>query len=121
MNPTPDVPAATPLGPGTPAVAPQPLEVLLSQAGHGDRVAFAHMYDATASRAFGVALRVARDRAHAEDVTQEAYLDIWRTGDAFDPDRGSALAWIMTVVHRKAVDRVRATQSRANRGAGLLP
>ncbi len=115
MNPIPDIPTATPLGPDTPAVAPQSLEVLLTQAGHGDRTAFADMYDATASRAFGVALRVARDRTDAEDVTQEAYLDIWRKGDAFDPNRGSALAWIMTVVHRKAVDRVRATQSRANR------
>ncbi len=94
-----------------------PLESLLTQAGDGDREAFAGVYDATASRAFGVALRVARDRAHAEDVTQEAYLDIWLKGAKFDPLRGSALAWILTVVHRRAIDRVRSSQSRSTREA----
>ncbi len=98
----------------TPMSAPA-LESLLTLAGTGDREAFAGVYDATASQAFGVALRVARDRAHAEDVTQEAYLDIWLKGAKFDPLRGSALGWILTVVHRRAIDRVRSTQSRSTR------
>ena len=81
----------------------------------GDRDAFAEVYDATASGAFGLALRVVRDRFYAEDVVQEAYLDIWRKGATFDPQRGTAMGWIFMVVHSKAVDRVRSTQSRSNR------
>ncbi len=111
-----DAPPSPQPSPSVPSAAPA-LESLLTQAGTGDRDAFSGVYDATASRAFGVALRVARDRAHAEDVTQEAYLDIWLTGAKFDPLRGSALAWILTVVHRRAIDRVRSTQSRSNREA----
>jgi RNA polymerase sigma-70 factor (ECF subfamily) len=81
----------------------------------GDRAAFAEVYDATASGAFGLALRVVRDRSHAEDVIQEAYLHIWRKGANFDPQRGTAMGWIFMVVHGKAVDRVRSAQSRSNR------
>ena len=63
--------------------------------------AFAEVYDATASGAFGLALRVVRDRSHAEDVVQEAYLHIWRKGATFDPQRGTAMGWIFMVVHGK--------------------
>ena len=66
-------------------------------------------------RVFGLALRVVRDPAQAEEVTQEAFLEIWRTSARFDPDRGSALAWLLTIVHRKAVDRVRSAEASTRR------
>jgi RNA polymerase sigma-70 factor (ECF subfamily) len=90
---------------------------LLRRSGRGDQAAFALLYDATGSRVFGLALRVVRDRAQAEEVTQEAFLDIWRTSGRYDPDRGSPLGWLLTITHRKAVDRVRAAESASRRDA----
>lgn len=90
---------------------------LLKRASRGDEGAFAEWYDATSSRAYGLAVRVLRDRAQAEEVTQEAYLDCWRHAARFDPARGSALSWLLTVVHRKAVDRVRSAEASTRRDA----
>ena len=96
--------------------APGPdLVDLLRRSGRGDEAAFAALYDATATRVFGLALRVVRDRAQAEEVTQEAFLEIWRTAGRYDPDRGSPLAWLLTITHRKAVDRVRASEAASRR------
>ncbi|KRF16484.1 RNA polymerase subunit sigma [Nocardioides sp. Soil797] len=84
----------------------------------GNESAFADLYDATAARLHGLVLRVVRDPAQAEEVTQESYLEIWRTASRFDPSRGSALSWMMTIAHRRSVDRVRsaeATNRRDNR------
>ena len=80
---------------------------LLRRSGRGDEAAFAALYDATSSRVFGLAVRVVRDPAQAEEVTQDAFLEIWRTASRFDADRGSPLSWLLTITHRKAVDRVR--------------
>jgi RNA polymerase sigma-70 factor, ECF subfamily len=91
------------------------LAELLRRASRGDEAAFAALYDATSRRAFGLALRVARDPAQAEEVTQEAFLDIWRMSARFDPDRGSAVSWMLTIVHRKAVDRVRSAEASTRR------
>jgi RNA polymerase sigma-70 factor, ECF subfamily len=91
------------------------LAELLERSGRGDETAFAEWYDATSARAFGLAVRVLRDRAQAEEVTQESYLDCWRHAARFDPTRGSALSWLLTIVHRKAVDRVRAAESAGRR------
>jgi RNA polymerase sigma-70 factor (ECF subfamily) len=88
---------------------------LLKRASHGDETAFAEWYDATSSRAFGLAVRVLRDRAQAEEVTQEAYLECWRHSTRFDPEKGSALSWLLTIVHRKAVDRVRSAEASGRR------
>src|SRR3954467_15328650 len=82
------------------------LSTLLKACGCGDEESFSRLYDAAASRVFGLVLRVVRDRAQAEEVTQEAFLEIWRSSTRFDPDRGSALSWMLTIGHRKAVDRV---------------
>jgi RNA polymerase sigma-70 factor (ECF subfamily) len=90
---------------------------LLKRASRGDEGAFAEFYDATSGRAFGLAVRVLRDRAQAEEVTQEAFLEVWRTASRFDPDRGSAVSWILTIVHRKAVDRVGAAEAATRRDA----
>ena len=84
---------------------------LLHRAGLGDEAAFAEFYDATSARAYGLALRVVRNPAHAEEVTQEAYLDAWRSSTRYDAGRGSAVGWLLTIVHRKAVDRVRSVEA----------
>lgn len=102
---------------GAPAGAGVDLGALLQRSARGDRAAFAELYDATAARAHGLALRVVRDPAQAEEVTQEAYLDVWRTASRYDPDRGSALSWLLTIVHRKAVDRVRSAEASGRREA----
>ncbi len=91
------------------------LAELLKRASRGDEAAFAEWYDATSARAFGLAVRVLRDRAQAEEVTQESYLDCWRHAARFDPRRGSALSWLLTIVHRKAVDRVRSAEAAGRR------
>ena len=91
------------------------LAELLKRASRGDEGAFAEWYDATSARAFGLAVRVLRDRAQAEEVTQEAYLECWRHAARFDPAKGSAISWLLTIVHRKAVDRVRSAEAASRR------
>jgi RNA polymerase sigma-70 factor (ECF subfamily) len=86
-----------------------------SRSSRGDESAFAELYDLTGSKVFGLARRVVRDPAQAEEVAQEAYLEIWRQSARFDPLRGSALAWMLTIVHRRAVDRVRSAESAQQR------
>lgn len=88
---------------------------LLRQAARGDQRAFATFYDATCARAYGLAVRVVRNPAQAEEVVQEAYLEVWRTANRFDPDRGSAISWLLTVAHRRAVDRVRSAEAASRR------
>jgi RNA polymerase sigma-70 factor (ECF subfamily) len=94
---------------------PADLAALLSATAAGDQQAFASVYDATAPRVFGLVLRVVRDRAQAEEVTQEVFLQVWRSAGSFDAARGSALAWILTLAHRRAVDRVRSAVARTAR------
>ena len=96
---------------GTGAPVSTELADLLKACSLGDEAAFARLYDATAARLFGLVLRTVRDRAQAEEVTQDAYLDVWRNSARFDPDRGSAISWLMTIGHRKAVDRVRSAEA----------
>lgn len=91
------------------------LAALLKRAGRGDKDAFAELYDATSARVYGLAVRVVRDPAQAEEVAQESYLELWRGSARFDPARGSAIAWILTIVHRKAVDRVRSAEASSRR------
>lgn len=81
----------------------------------GDEAAFAELYDALSRRLHGLVLRVVRDPAQSEEVTQEAFLEIWRTASRFDESRGSALGWMMTIAHRKAVDRVRSAEASSRR------
>jgi RNA polymerase sigma-70 factor, ECF subfamily len=88
---------------------------LLKACGRGDHAAFSGLYDATASRVVGLAVRVVRDRAQAEEVAQEAFLEIWKTSGRFDPAKGSPLGWLLTIVHRKAVDRVRSAEASTRR------
>ena len=117
MNRTSSDPSGSPIGEpeGSGAVASPDLAELLKLSGRGDEAAFAQLYDATAARAFGLAVRVVRDPAQAEEVTQEAFLEIWRTASRFDKERGSAVSWILTLVHRKSVDRVRSAEASTRR------
>lgn len=91
------------------------LAALLRRCGRGDEAAFAELYDATSARVYGLALRVVRDPAQAEEVTQEAFLEIWRTAGRFDPTKGSAPGWLLTLTHRRAVDRVRSAEAGSRR------
>jgi RNA polymerase sigma-70 factor, ECF subfamily len=91
------------------------LASLVERCALGDQRAFAELYDTTAARAYGLAVRVLRDPEMAEDATQEAYLQVWRLARHYDRHRGSGAAWLFTLVHRRAVDRVRSTQLSARR------
>lgn len=94
-----------------PAEAPEPLAMLMRRVGLGDQVAFSELYDAVAGRVHGTVLGVVRDPAQAEEVTQEVFVEVWRIAPRFDGNRGSVAAWITTIAHRRAVDRVRSEQS----------
>ena len=100
-----------------PARTAADLAGLLRQSARGDEAAFAQLYDATSARVYGLAVRVVRDPAQAQEVTQEAYLEVWRTAARFDSEKGSAISWLMTIVHRKAVDRVRSAEAASRRDA----
>ncbi|RYZ28682.1 MAG: sigma-70 family RNA polymerase sigma factor [Propionibacteriaceae bacterium] len=82
------------------------VELVLASA-RGDETSFARLYDATSGRIYGIVWRVLRSPDHAAEVTQEVYTEVWRQATRFDPAKGSALAWIATMAHRRAVDRVR--------------
>ncbi|WP_254552238.1 sigma-70 family RNA polymerase sigma factor [Kitasatospora sp. MMS16-BH015] len=88
---------------------------LLQRAGRGDEAAFEALYHAVAGPVYGVALRTLRSQVHAEEVAQEVLLELWRTAAAYRPERGSVLTWALTIAHRRAVDRVRATQASVER------
>ncbi|HSO65379.1 MAG TPA: ECF RNA polymerase sigma factor SigK [Ornithinibacter sp.] len=91
------------------------LAELLRRSARGDEAAFADLYDVTSRRLFGLVLRIVRDHAMSEEVTQEVYLDVWRQSSRFDPERGSAMSWLMTIAHRTAVDKVRASEASRRR------
>jgi RNA polymerase sigma-70 factor (ECF subfamily) len=95
--------------------APPDLATLLKAVALGDEAAFTRLYDQVAPRVFGLAKRVLRDSAQAEEVAQEALVEVWRTAPRFDAEKGSAAAWIFMIAHRRAVDRVRAEQASAER------
>ena len=85
----------------------------LSARGHED--AFAQLYDRTSSRVYGVVWRVLRSTDHAAEVTQEVYTEVWRQASRFDVRKGSVFAWMTTMAHRRAVDRVRSVTSEVAR------
>jgi RNA polymerase sigma factor (sigma-70 family) len=82
-------------------------EALLSLVASSDEDALAELYDRFGGVAYGLALRILRDEALAQDAVQEAFLSVWRTADRFLAERAAARTWILTLVHRRAVDLVR--------------
>lgn len=98
-----------------PNVAPDGLGDLIVRSAEGDESAFTRLYDAASPRLFGLVLRILRDRAQSQEVCQEVFLEIWRTAARFDPDRGSPLTWMMTIAHRKSVDRIRSAEASSRR------
>ncbi len=88
---------------------------LLDRSARGQEEAFAELYDATSSRIYGVVLKVLRSPDLAAEVTQEVYVEIWRLASRFSSERGSVMSWMVTIAHRRAVDRVRATVSETRR------
>lgn len=91
------------------------LDALLRRVARRDVDAFAELYDHTRSRVFGLVTRVVRDPGYSEETTQEIYLQVWRSADGYDPAAGSPMAWLMTLAHRRAVDRVRTEQAATQR------
>lgn len=88
---------------------------LLTRVARGDEHAFSELYDLVAPRVHATVVRVVRDPAMSEEVTQEVMVELWRLAPRYDRSRGSVGAWATTVAHRRAVDRVRATQSARDR------
>ena len=83
---------------------------LLAACSNGDQHALGALYDRYGKRAYGLALRILRDPALAEDAVQDAFLTVWREAATFDRARGKASTWILMLVHRRAVDLVRRQQ-----------
>jgi RNA polymerase sigma factor (sigma-70 family) len=87
-------------------------EALVALAARSEQSALAELYDRFGRPAYGLALRILRDESLAEDAVQEAFLTLWRTSARFVPERGKASTWILTLVHRRAVDLVRREERR---------
>ncbi len=88
---------------------------LMARVARGDSAAFAQLYDLMAPRVYGLIRRVLRNPAQSEEVTQEVMVEVWRTATRYDADRGSLASWILTMAHRRAIDRVRSEQSATDR------
>jgi len=87
-------------------------EALVALVARGDEVALGELYDRVGRIAYGLAFRVLRDDRLAEDAVQDAFLTVWRTAAAYSAERAKATTWILTLVHRRAVDLVRREQRR---------
>ncbi|MFW5418761.1 ECF RNA polymerase sigma factor SigK [Nocardiopsis sp. CNT-189] len=100
---------------------------LLRRTAQGDEAAFERVYDLVSPAVYGLVLRVLRDPAQSEEVAQEALVDVWRGACRYAEHRGSAKSWVLTLAHRRAVDRVRAEEAagrreeRASASAGGRP
>lgn len=90
-------------------------DALLSRVARGDDRAFEQLYNMVSARVYGLARRILRDPAQAEEVAQEVLIEVWRNATRFDRTKGSATGWIFTIAHRRAVDRVRSEQAGADR------
>lgn len=88
---------------------------LLTRCAAGDQAAFAQVYDMLSSRVFGLILRVLVDRAQSEEVLQEVFLEVWQSASTFAPKKGQGRSWVLTIAHRRAVDRVRSSQASSDR------
>jgi RNA polymerase sigma-70 factor (ECF subfamily) len=88
---------------------------LLERVAQGDQAAFSELYDVLSPRVLGLIIRVLKDHSQSEEVTQEVFLEVWQTAARFDSTKGGASTWILTMAHRRAIDRVRSSQSSRDR------
>jgi RNA polymerase sigma-70 factor, ECF subfamily len=95
------------------------LDVLLGRIARGEEAAFEQAYDQVVDVVYGLVRRVLRDPAQSEEVVQEVLVEVWRTASRYEPAKGSAMAWIATLAHRRAVDRVRSEQAASDRQVKL--
>ena len=94
------------------------LSRLLARAGLGDRAAFATLYERTSSHLFAVVLRINRDRAQAEDILQEVYVNVWRAASSFDAAQSQPLTWLTSIARNRAIDSLRRQQTQPRMRVG---
>jgi RNA polymerase sigma-70 factor (ECF subfamily) len=99
---------------GAPAPGPTP-EELLGAIARGEEAAFEQFYTLLSGPVFGLVQRIVRNHAQSEEVTQEIFVELWRSATRYAPERGSVMSWALTITHRRAVDRVRSAQAATNR------
>jgi RNA polymerase sigma-70 factor, ECF subfamily len=117
--------AAPPSGPGAsppdrgelpaPDLAAAHLVDLMARCATADQAAFRELYDLTKQRVYGIVLKVLRSPDHAQEVSQEVYVEVWKQASTYQADKGSVIAWMATMAHRRAVDRVRSVSSEVAR------
>jgi RNA polymerase sigma-70 factor (ECF subfamily) len=95
------------------------LSRLLARAGVGDRAAFATLYERTSSHLFAVVLRINRDRAQAEDILQEVYVNVWRAASSFDAAQSQPLTWLTSIARNRAIDSLRRLQTQPQMRAAV--
>jgi RNA polymerase sigma-70 factor (ECF subfamily) len=88
---------------------------LLARCTTADQTAFRELYDLTNRRVYGIVLKVLRSPEHAQEVSQEVYVEVWKQASTYQADKGSVIAWMATMAHRRAVDRVRSVSSEVAR------
>ena len=97
------------------------LSRLLARSGLGDRAAFATLYERTSPHLFAVVLRINRDRAQAEDILQEVYVNVWRAAKGFDAAQSQPLTWLTSIARNRAIDSLRRNQTRPQiQGSGAF-